>query len=31
MKIIDTTTYFEEKLIIEIRFNILDKFLKWFD
>ena len=30
MKIIDTTTYFEEKLIMDIRFNILDKFVDHF-
>ena len=30
MKIIDTTTYFEEKLMMEIRFNILDSFVDKF-
>ena len=30
MKIIDTTTYFEEKLMMDIRFNILDKFVDHF-
>ena len=27
MKIIDTTTFFEEKLMMEIRFNILDEYV----
>ena len=30
MKIIDTTTYFEEKLMMELRFNILDSFVDKF-
>ena len=30
MKIIDTTTYFEEKLMMEVRFNILDKYVDKF-
>ena len=30
MKIIDTTTYFEEKLMMEIRFNILNDFVDKF-
>jgi beta-1,4-mannosyl-glycoprotein beta-1,4-N-acetylglucosaminyltransferase len=30
MKIIDTTTYFDEKLMMEIRFNILDSFVDKF-
>jgi beta-1,4-mannosyl-glycoprotein beta-1,4-N-acetylglucosaminyltransferase len=30
MKIIDTTTFFEEKLMMEIRFNILDPFVDKF-
>ena len=30
MKIIDTTTYFEEKLIMEIRLNILNPFVDRF-
>jgi len=30
MKIIDTTTYFEEKLIMEIRLNILNPFVDKF-
>ena len=30
MKIIDTTTYFEEKLMMELRFNILDSFIDKF-
>ena len=30
MKIIDTTTYFEEKLMMEIRFNILNSFVDKF-
>ena len=30
MKIIDTTTYFKEKLMMEIRFNILDSFVDKF-
>ena len=30
MKIIDTTTYFEEKLMMEIRLNILDPFVDEF-
>ena len=27
MKIIDTTTYFEEKMMMEIRFNILNDYV----
>ena len=30
MKIIDTTTYFEEKMMMELRFNILDPFVDKF-
>ena len=30
MKIIDTTTFFEEKMMMEIRFNILDEFVDEF-
>ncbi len=30
MKIIDTTTFFEEKLMIDLRFNILDQFVDKF-
>ena len=30
MKIIDTTTYFEEKLMMEVRFNILDPYVDHF-
>ena len=30
MKIIDTTTYFEEKLMMELRFNILDPYVDQF-
>ena len=30
MKIIDTTTYFEEKLMMDIRFNILNEFVDHF-
>ena len=30
MKVIDTTTYFEEKLMMNVRFNILDKFVDHF-
>ncbi|MDA7769747.1 hypothetical protein N8925_00390 [Candidatus Pelagibacter sp.] len=30
MKIIDTTTYFEEKLMMDLRFNILDHFVDHF-
>jgi beta-1,4-mannosyl-glycoprotein beta-1,4-N-acetylglucosaminyltransferase len=30
MKIVDTTTYFEEKLMMEIRFNILDPYVDKF-
>ena len=30
MKIIDTTTFFEEKLMIDLRFNILDPFVDKF-
>ena len=30
MRIIDTTTYFEEKLMMEIRFNILDPYVDQF-
>ena len=27
MKIIDTTTYFEERMMMELRFNILDPYV----
>ena len=30
MKIIDCTTYFEEKMMMELRFNILDKYVDKF-
>ena len=30
MKIIDTTTYFKEDLILDLRFNALDKFVDYF-
>ena len=30
MKIIDTTTFFDEKLMMEIRFNILDSYVDKF-
>ena len=30
MKIIDTTTYFEEDLMMDLRFNILDQFIDKF-
>ena len=30
MKVIDTTTYFEEKLMMEVRFNILDPYVDHF-
>ena len=30
MKIIDTTTYFKEDLILDLRFNILDKYVDYF-
>ena len=30
MKIIDTTTYFKEDLMLEMRFNILDKYVDHF-
>ncbi|MDC6469769.1 hypothetical protein ABXT47_03940 [Candidatus Pelagibacter sp. Uisw_099_02] len=30
MKIIDTTTYFEEKMMMEIRFNILNDYVDYF-
>ena len=30
MKIIDTTTYFEEDLMMDLRFNILDPFIDKF-
>ena len=30
MKVIDTTTYFEEKLMMELRFNILDPYVDHF-
>jgi len=30
MKVIDTTTYFEEKLMMEVRFNILDHYVDHF-
>jgi len=30
MKIIDTTTYFREDLILDLRFNILDKYVDYF-
>lgn len=30
MKIIDTTTYFEEKLMMEVRFNLLDQYVDHF-
>ena len=30
MKIIDTTTYFKEDLILDLRFNVLNKFVDYF-
>ena len=30
MKIIDTITYFKEDLMLEMRFNILDKYVDYF-
>ena len=30
MKIIDTTTFFEEEMMMDIRFNILDKYVDYF-
>jgi len=30
MKIIDTTTYYKEDLILDLRFNILDKYVDHF-
>ena len=29
MKIIDTTTYFKEDLILDLRFNVLNKFVDY--
>ncbi len=35
MKIFDCTTYFNEPLIMDVRFNVLDKYVEkykyWFD
>ena len=30
MKIIDTTTYYKEDLMLNLRFNILDKYVDYF-
>ena len=30
MKIIDSTTYFEEDLMMDLRFNVLDKYVDEF-
>ena len=30
MKVFDTTTFFEEKLMMDLRFNVLDQFVDKF-